>query len=140
MGLPANARRQGRVCWNGRGVTPERALYFESGFWNGLAVGLVLGVALVLLTGCATPDVQCQMRADYQLFAPIAPEGEVLIKWAYNSTPKRSDAYGDTECWDAQGQRVCIIRLKGPPPTFNDPCGLARLGHETGHALHARHD
>ncbi len=101
---------------------------------------LVFFVALCLynLHGCASVDMECGMRADYKA-SPLAPEGEVLIKWAFNSTPKNPAAYGDAECWEAQGQRSCILRLRDSPPTFNEICRLARLGHEVGHAMGGNH-
>lgn len=98
-----------------------------------LLVALVL-LALIPLLGCATVDVQCGMRADYADASPVAPAGRVELAWAYQQGFP-DNRYGEAIVSD----RVVVIRMAGEPPTHNDICAMARLGHEVAHGMKGRH-
>jgi hypothetical protein len=105
-------------------------------------VVLVLGAIplALMLSGCATPDVACGMRADYQQLAMPAQDGEVWLRWHFNAQ-EPAPRYGITRCWTRpDGERACRVDLNEAPPRFNDICGLARLGHEVVHPMGAHHD
>ena len=105
-------------------------------------------IALIFLTivtlaccfGCATPGVQCGMKDNYQHVMPVADSGTVTIHWQYGPKP-RQGVYGLTTCHYKIGLgQECFIALEGPAPTANDVCGLAKIGHEVGHAMLMEHE
>lgn len=101
-------------------------------------LALVLATLLVCF-GCATPDLVCGVRADYQNPTRIKSSGTVLLHWDYQANPSNPIAYGDADCW--QGEvRTCNLRLRGAAPDLNDVCALAKLGHEVAHSLGADHE
>lgn len=104
-----------------------------------VALPVLITGAAVLLNGCATADVVCDMKADYAAETLAAMQGKVLIRWEYNQ-----DAYlppnvnGTTECFPGD-PRFCLIRMRGNPASFHDICGMAKEVHELHHAFKAQH-
>lgn len=99
--------------------------------------------ALALAVAPEQPAIgnQCDMKANYADVIAATPEGTVTIHWRYRADSElASTVYGDTTCRDTFMGKVCEIRMRGDPPNVNDVCGLARLGHEAGHALGAQHE
>jgi hypothetical protein len=90
------------------------------------------------LLGCATPDAICDMRVRYEE-RPMTSTGNVRLAWRFDAETREGN-YGVTDCYETDGERLCLVRLKGPPPKFSDVCGLAKLGHEVAHAMNATHD
>lgn len=82
-----------------------------------------------VLQGCATPDVICNMRANYQRPAAIPSHGSVTIHFAFGQV-FAGQQYGSTFC----GTEACFLSLKDTPHV-NQPCTLARLGHEVVEAI-----
>jgi hypothetical protein len=78
------------------------------------------------------------MRTEYANETPMAAQGNVRLAWRFDAEQPRGQ-YGVTDCYATDGERLCLVRLKGPPPRFNDVCALAKLGHEIGHVLEAQH-
>lgn len=101
---------------------------------HALRIAVVATAALVALGGCASTDVQCGLRADYQTRAGVPFTGRTTIAWTYGQgfSGRQLGEMIDTP-------DVKILRLRGDPPDFNDVCGLALLGHELAHALGGRH-
>lgn len=97
-----------------------------------ILVTLVLVALSWVLQGCATVDVQCGMRADYKA-SPLPAHGRATFAWSYGV------GFSGNQYGEAIPGEVTVIRLAGTPPTFNDVCGLARLGHEVAHAMGGRH-
>lgn len=98
-----------------------------------ILVTLVLIPLIYILAGCASVDVQCDMRVDYRS-SPIPAHGKTTFAWSYGQGFLLPTQYGEAIASD-----ITVIRLRGDPPTFNDICGLARLGHEVAHAMGGRH-
>ena len=102
---------------------------------NCLALLVLLAVPL---SGCTTPGVACDMRTEYASEAPMTETGNVRIAWRFNAE-QPAHQYGVTDC--AKGDDpLCLVRLKGAPPKFDDVCGLAKFGHEVAHAMGAAHN
>lgn len=101
-----------------------------------LLASLVLYCASLI--GCATPDVMCQMKTQYGAEVAMAKTGNVRLAWRFEAEQKPG-FYGVADCTKGDDP-LCLLRLKGSPPKFDDVCGLARLGHEVAHALGAMHD
>lgn len=92
----------------------------------------VLLAALVFASACTTPDVACRMKADYVGHCAIAAEGSKRLRWVFNAQGRcLPNSYGCVECYGD----TCTAYLRDAPPTINDVCGLARLGHELCHVM-----
>ncbi|HEX3156735.1 MAG TPA: hypothetical protein VHV32_19050 [Candidatus Angelobacter sp.] len=106
---------------------------------NGVSVWLSILIVLVtvylcfFLQGCASPDVQCDMRVDYDHEVPMASDGTVLLNWHFDRVQPPT-LYGHAECIGGN----CTVYLK-ERASFHDVCSLARFGHEVAHALGAVH-
>lgn len=98
-----------------------------------ILASLVMACAF-LAFGCATPGVMCDMKVDYPSESAVPLVGNVRLAWRFEAE-QRGGAYGNTDCMASDDGRLCVVKLKGPPPSFSDVCGLAKLGHEMRHAL-----
>lgn len=98
------------------------------GFLNGCATGTAISAAEALRT--------CDIRSDYRNNGVAARSGRVVVVWAFDQGfPGRQ--YGETMCRDG----VCVIRFGFAPPTANDLCELAKVGHEVAvHAMGGGHE
>ncbi len=94
----------------------------------------VILLTALLLAGCATPDVQCDMRVDYEHITPIPQKGTVRLDWEFLATLDRN-VNGVTRCQFGN----CRMYLK-QQPDFRSVCDLAKFGHEVVHALGAHHE
>lgn len=94
---------------------------------------LISLVLVALLYGCATPDVQCNMRTWYEEITPPPDDGRMYLAWHF----------GSTACGPATLTNGCefnqVIWLT-TKPDFRDVCSLAKFGHEVAHAMGARHE
>lgn len=97
---------------------------------------LVLAALAAVLQACATVDVQCDMKADYAKARTAPTHGSMQLKWAFDQTFTNPIQWGTR----APVRDGALIALKGPPPSFNDVCALARLGHEVNEAMGATHE
>lgn len=104
-----------------------------------LLLALVAVCALAVLVSCTTPDVACDMRADYTRTTPPYMEGRVTVRWEFNADLPRG-VNGSTECFGLPDARFCIVKMKGPPADFNDVCALAKEVHEIHHAMGGTHE
>lgn len=100
-----------------------------------LLILLVLAALALVLQGCASPAVQCGMRDDYEPdryrhHEPVATTGRVTVTWLYRQGFE-DNRYGESF---VSGDEL-VVRMRGEPPTHNDVCGLARLGHEIAHGM-----
>lgn len=91
-------------------------------------------VALTLAAGCATPADVCGFR-HFDTKRAVEPRGAALVEWEYGKDigSNLGMAYRN-----AKGDQ-CVVMLKGEPPTFNDICALAIVGHEVLHCQGGRH-
>lgn len=105
-----------------------------------LLASLVAPCALaVVLNGCATPDLVCDMKADYSAETLAAMQGKVLIRWEYNQGALLPpNVNGTTQCFPGD-PKFCLIRMRGNPASFHDVCGMAKEVHELHHAFGANH-
>lgn len=105
-----------------------------------LLISLVLICLLAILAGCTTADVACDMRANYENETPPWMEGTVKVKWQYNAADLPPNVNGNADCFGPIDDRFCILKIKGPPASFNNICGLAKETHELHHGEGARHE
>jgi len=103
-----------------------------------LLISLVLIPLVILLTGCATPDMLCAIRPEVQT-QPIATHGAAFVTWDFSSELPRRPKFADTYCADLGGVRSCHTRFNFPPPDVNDTCALARIGAEAFHQYGGQH-
>ena len=96
---------------------------------------LLLAICCFTLAGCATPELMCDMKADFREQTPMQGSGEKTIRWQFGAEVG-TGFYGMTYC----DESICQVDMKGKPPSFSDVCGLARFGHELAHAMNARHE
>lgn len=98
------------------------------GFLNGCATGAAISAAEALRT--------CDIRSDYRNTRAGSRSGRVVVAWAFDQGfPDRR--YGETMCRDG----ACIVRLGFAPPTANQLCELAKVGHEIAiHAMDGSHE
>lgn len=54
-------------------------------------------LALLLLSGCTSVDVICDMRTEYAKTAPMEESGRVELSWQYRSALQQG-LYGLTRC------------------------------------------
>lgn len=94
---------------------------------------------LPVLASCATAGVQCDMRTEYERPSAASTKGAAHLTWSFDAAIEPGK-YGDTLCVETRLGRQCDVRLAGPPPAFDDVCGLARLGHEVGHVMRGDHE
>jgi hypothetical protein len=90
------------------------------------------------LIGCTTPDVVCGMRINYVSDVRPPAQGNVRLAWSFNAG-QRVGSYGNADCTKGDDP-LCVLRLKGEPPRFDDVCGMAKFGHELLHGVGAGHD
>jgi hypothetical protein len=89
----------------------------------------------LLLAGCASPEVVCDMRVDYERMSAVAQSGSVRLDWQFVRQVKPG-TYGSAWC---NGDH-CLLTLQMEPPNFSEVCQLARLGHEVLHVMKAAHE
>jgi hypothetical protein len=102
-------------------------------------VVLLGGASPLLLASCATPDVACNIRADYRAVTAVPHSGIANVSWRYDAQLGQN-VRGDALCVETSAGRQCHLRFVGKPPEFTDVCGMARLGHEFLHAFGAAHE
>lgn len=101
-----------------------------------LLAALVLTCLALVLTGCASPAIQCGMKDNYQQPTKATVAGTGVLRWKFNATGCKSGSYG---C-ELPREDGAMLLLKFPPPDPNDICALAKLGHEVAHYMGASHE
>ena len=95
----------------------------------------VLICLLLILPGCASPGVMCNLKDRYELDTKIPDSGMVLLAWDHDVSKCSQGQAGCTTCFHDN----CRMHLMRDVP-WSDVCGLANLGHEFEHGLGKRHE
>lgn len=99
-----------------------------------ILAGCVLAAASQL-PGCATVAQQCGMRDDYRRVARPESHGTVRLTWAFGQQLSGRDYGANVRVADG-----VLVSMREAPPSLNDVCALARLGHEVVEAMGGAHE